>query len=198
MKENILPEEKLLKLIRKDTKNKGAGGAPEAGTEKAAALTGRLKQKYLVHLNIRSVVFIFFVFSCVYFLWSITYPLIGFKKINAGNIPLGRNTAFRATAHLEIKPFQYYRDGIANRQIFKIASGVSDAPVNVPKVEAIRDFSLVGIISGKNPQAIVQDSKTQKTYYLNKGQAIGEYSVEDILPDKIILNSAGQRYELFL
>jgi len=57
---------------------------------------------------------------------------------------------------------------------------------------------LVGIIAGDNPQAIIEDKKAQKTYYLNKGQTFNGYVVEDIGDGKVTLDYEGRKISLFL
>ena len=198
MTENSLPEEKLLRLIRKDGK-KQAGAVPAAAPAGSVFSGSRLNRKLVSFFTIRSAVLVFFVLSCVYFLSAVAYPFVGLKKLNLVSAAADKNRGTRAAAQIQVKPFQYYKDGIAGRQVFKIAGqGTAESPASAGAYESIQDFSLLGIISGDKPQAIIQDNKTQKTYTVNKGQFVGEYSVEEILPDKVILNSTGQRYELFL
>jgi hypothetical protein len=197
MKENMLPEEKLLKLIRKDVQQQNAGASASVSRKKP--VFGSLRRAYGFLLNIRVAVIFLFVVSSAYFMAEVIYSFVGLKKISAGFVPPEKLGGTGAPALPDIKPCQYYLDGIAGRQVFKIAyAGNTEPSLSAAGSESIRDFSLVGIISGDNPQAIIQENKTQKTYYLNKGQAIAEYTVEDVLPDKVILNAGGQRYELFL
>ena len=68
----------------------------------------------------------------------------------------------------------------------------------VSNTDLVKQLNLVGIIAGENPQAVIEDKNTQKTYYLNKGQFLGEIQLEDILEGKIIINHKGQRFELYL
>ena len=197
MKENMLPEEKLLKLIRKDAKEQSAEVPAPASQKKP--VFGSLRRAYVSLLNVRFAVMLLFVVSFVYFMAEVIYSFAGLKKISAVFAPPDKGGGTGAPALPDLKPFQYYLDGIANRQVFKAAyAGNTESPLSAAGSESIRDFSLVGIISGDNPQAIIQENKTQKTYYLNKGQAIAEYTIEDVLSDKVILNAGGQRYELFL
>ncbi|MCM8789708.1 MAG: hypothetical protein NC916_01615, partial [Candidatus Omnitrophica bacterium] len=65
-------------------------------------------------------------------------------------------------------------------------------------LEATKDLKLLGIIFGDNPQAIIEDAKNQKTYYLNREQSIGDFIVEDIRDGKVILDYQGQKFELYL
>ncbi len=186
-----------MKLIRKDKQRKDAEIPAAAAPEKKRS--GPLKRAHGFMLNARFAVVFLFAASCVYFISEVVYSFVGLNKIGVISAPSDKESGPAAAALPDIKPFEYYRGGIAGRQVFKAASaGSADAAVSVAGSESIRDFTLVGIISGDNPQAIIQENKTQKTYYLNKGQAIEEYMIEDVLSDKVILNAGGQRYELFL
>ena len=54
-------------------------------------------------------------------------------------------------------------------------------------------IGLVGIITGDKPQAIIEDKKAQKTYYMSKGQSFDGYVVEEIYDDKVIINYEGRK-----
>lgn len=101
----------------------------------------------------------------------------------------------------ELKPFSYYSEIIGKRQLFKIIAAAeskekSKAAPNAASLDAIKNYSLLGVISGENPQAIIEDKKTKQTIYLQKGQSIGELKVTDVQDGKIILESGGQTAEL--
>ncbi|MCX5712178.1 MAG: hypothetical protein NTY47_03770 [Candidatus Omnitrophica bacterium] len=96
-----------------------------------------------------------------------------------------------------IEPFDQYKQSISGRNIFGQTSSDSPATAAIDS-NLIKDISLVGILAGDNPQAIIEDKKTQKTFYVIKGQYFGEFQLEDIQEGKVILNYHGQRYELYL
>jgi type II secretory pathway component PulC len=193
----MLPEEKLLRLIRKDARRQG-GDLPGSVPVKKPA-SGAVKRTYVSLLNIRSAVTALFVLSCGYLLWEVVYSFTGLNSADSISFSPAGDSGRELFTVPDVKPVRYYLDGMSGRQVFKVSTGgAGESPVGIAGSDSIRDFSLVGIISGERPQAIIQDNKTQKTYYLNKGQTIAEYMVEDILPDKVILNTGGQRYELFL
>jgi type II secretory pathway component PulC len=206
MKENISPEEKLLKLIRKGKKEE-----PSRIKQTAQILPlakrgikfsfSSLFEKFAPRLNLSKVIFAAFALSCLYLIISLIYPLIGLKKINLPKISVEKISEPKTELKNETKPFEFYQKGIENRRIFGggTAAGESGLPSagNI-NVDLAKDINLVGIISGENPQAIIEDKKTQKTYYVNKGQTIGEILVEDIQEGKIIVNYRGQRFELYL
>lgn len=59
-------------------------------------------------------------------------------------------------------------------------------------------FNLVGIIPGDQPQAIVEDIESAKTYYLNKGQSVAGIEVEDIADGRVVISFNGRRIVLVL
>lgn len=213
------PEEKLLKLIRGQKKPDTAVSSDGADTRPklSSSLSRRafFMQKYVSLLNINKIVGIIFIISCLYLIISFLYPLFGFKKIrftppHVKPIALARGAGFTQTAQenipksreeaeQEIKPYEFYAQGLKNRRIFAHRSvQETEPPSSAVEVDSIKDITLIGIISGDNPQAVIEDKKTQKTSYITKGQNVGEYRVEDIQEGKIILNYRGKKFELYL
>lgn len=202
---DILPEEKLLRLIKGHKK-------PDLSRDKESTTaiselkpvikqpTPFLIQKYLSFLNIRKIIGIVFVVSFIYLVSSFSYPWIGLREIK---LPILTRQTKMAELKIEptdqIKPFEFYLEAIRDRQMFgNVSAGEMEQPASGIDTDLIKDINLVGIISGENPVGIIEDQKTHKTYYLTKGQSIGELRVEDILEGKVILNYKGQRFELYL
>jgi hypothetical protein len=103
---------------------------------------------------------------------------------------------------IETKGYSYYSNRMSGRNIFSGGSYIqteSQAAGMDPSAELSGgNLGLVGIIPGANPQAIVEDKKNQKTYYLLKGQSINGITVEDINEDKVVLEYRGKKMTLFL
>jgi hypothetical protein len=100
-------------------------------------------------------------------------------------------------------PFTYYSEGLGARNIFSPV--LKEEPANQPpgeqgpKLEDVKgQLNLLGVISGAPPQAIIEDKRTQKTYFLNKGATFDDIEVGDILDNKVILNYKGKQFELVL
>jgi hypothetical protein len=102
----------------------------------------------------------------------------------------------------EKKPYSYYQQEISKRNLFK--ADAAEARVNkvVPTgqtfKELVKDLQLLGIMSGDKPQAIIEDKKLNKTYFLNIGDYLGEIKLDAISSDNVTLEFNGEKITLFL
>ncbi len=220
MNENISPEEKLLRLIRNQPKtqnqvfqNNPLSPTAENSVSKIPSVNS--SRRSLPFPVVRKVIWFCFILSCLYLISSFALPFKpprqwfglqhnqSHKFSGTGKIDISETeSATKAEARrpaLAIKPYDFYLGVVKNRQIFGGAAGQNQQTrVSGASLNLIKDLSLIGIISGDNPQAVIENKKTQKTYYLNKGQFLDDFLVEDIQGGKVILNLNNQRFELFL
>lgn len=212
----ISPEEKLLRLIRGNkTKPSGQAGTGGDGRVCAAAQPSASPRPLpprggsglpaVVHAcNSRVGAAVVLAAAVVYFLWSCVTPFFAQKRLASLNAPAGRSLELVSQAGVDNKPYEFYGEGINARQIFaspaaEEAQGAAPAAAAaVSTEELLNNLQLLGVLSGVSPQAVVEDKKAQKTYYLSKGQAIGELVVEDIQEGKIMIKRNNERFELHL
>jgi hypothetical protein len=74
-----------------------------------------------------------------------------------------------------------------------------DKNINIKKISKegiIGNFNLLGIITGDNNQAIIEDKSLKKTFFLYKGDSLGELKVYDIKDSVVILDYEGEKIEL--
>lgn len=201
MRESLSPEEKLLRLIRGQKKvEKPAQPAQVQVYQAKKQEFYRLAPKFLNLENTQKALLVIFIISCVYLLISLIYPLFIPKNAPLVKIDEGNASAEKTTFAIKAKPYEFYAEAAGNRQLFgTIASQNAQgaAPVILGN-ELIKDINLIGILSGDNPQAVIEDKRAQKTYYVSKNQFVSQFQVEDIQEGKIILISNGQRFELYL
>jgi hypothetical protein len=76
------------------------------------------------------------------------------------------------------------------------------AQVGTPSATATQlsaRLSLMGIVAGNPSQAIIEDSQTQKTYFVSVGQPVVEGAVvEQVLDNRVVLKLGGEKIELSL
>lgn len=205
MKEGIPPEEKLLRLIK--NQNKQGNIFPDKKTvikdiASAPAVQisfSNLLKKYFPFLTTQRIIAAVFVVSCFYLAASFIYPLFSKKERFLEIAPEVKSELTKEPLQ-EAKPYEFYLQGVKGKKVFSTTTAVEkERPsVSASTAESSKGFNLIGIISGENPQAIIEDKASGKTYYLNEGQFIGEFCAEDIQEDKVILDRNGQKLELFL
>lgn len=211
----ITPEERLLKIIE--------GPVPSAGKQTKGALKSefdlvslekKIKNLFFDKNNLnnldlgkvnRAIAVVCAVFT-IFWIFSFAREDFAFKE---------RLEAIKAGAGLSVyKPensrpmgvnIEGLMAGAAKRNIFKSSSQGNEAealPGQTPKQQAPAqagtpgDIKLVGIIWADNPQAMLENTKEQKTFLVNAGDNIGDLKVKKILSDKIIIGKGDQEWEL--
>jgi len=75
---------------------------------------------------------------------------------------------------------------------------IAAAPPKIPLSKRASHLSLVGIVTGDSPQAVIEDSKKNKTHYVHAGETIGEIGIQSVGQGKVILSYEGETYALKL
>lgn len=191
MSADIVPEEKLLKLIRGQKKQPTS--AP-MGAGFSLPLSFAIRPAWL---SINKIILLLFILSIGYLLFNLAYQAFGLNNIELLRIKNSKFIDSSVEPKLEIKPYEFYADKVKNWQVFGMTSGMETSGVrNTAPSDLVKDINLVGIIDDN--QVVIEDKKAGKTYYLAPGQFIGEIQVEKILDRKVILNYKGERFELYL
>ena len=135
------------------------------------------------------------------FLFLLATRLVPHREMTAASLlekPFPKEVSVKKGA--EPKPYDYYGNVIEHRDLFQ--AGVSSRETRGIPASAVgsrlKDFALIGIISGKTPQAIIEDKKESKTYFLKEGELVGDLRVEQILDEKVILSYEGEQFDLVL
>ena len=71
--------------------------------------------------------------------------------------------------------------------------------INIKRIsreEIVGNLNLLGIITGDNNQAIIEDKTLKKTFFLYKGDSLGDLKVYDIKDSVVILEYRGEKIEL--
>jgi type II secretory pathway component PulC len=83
-----------------------------------------------------------------------------------------------------------YQELVSARDIFQPFSSTASS------ASAARGLVLSGIYMGKHPQAIIEDQRADKVYFLMEGDELAGYTVIRISADKVILRRGTQELEL--
>lgn len=64
--------------------------------------------------------------------------------------------------------------------------------------ELAKDIVLVGVITGDNPQAIIQDRRTRQTFYVSEGESVLGFKIKKVEKATVILERNGETIKLSL
>jgi hypothetical protein len=104
-----------------------------------------------------------------------------------------------------IKSLSYYLDKVKARNIFSPHKEETakeepivqvEKPKETPGENLAAAYNLVGISWSAEPDAIIEDTRTQRTYFLKRGDSFGRARVQAIFPDKVVLVIDGKETEL--
>ena len=205
-KENITPEEKLLKIIESGQaeKRKPPGVLNKTqGKKKNLAVwfqSIRINKDTLKFFNLQSVnriiiavcilITVFFIFD--FFRFNIqlknrfAYAISGM----AGVAPENEKPIFPELNTADIL------NQVKARNIFTFFPEKIQQTQQAVDSEMISNLKLVGIIWSDKPQTMIENTKEQKTYLLSTGENIGEVKIKKILRDKVVLSLEDKEWEL--
>ncbi len=106
-----------------------------------------------------------------------------------------------------LKKLPFYLEKARKRDIFKMAweikkekekQKISLTKKEKPSLitEKVRDLKLVGIAWSEDPDVMIEDTKTKRTFFLKRGDYINDLEVKAIFKDKVILGYKSEEIEL--
>lgn len=144
----------------------------------------------------------------LYFLASTTTALIQLSSpsdLEAPASPNGSSINLMERVFLK-KAVSYYLEKMGERDIFQMgavrkvtgADGIqTEMKVTSSRIlDVTETLKLVGISWSNDPDAIIEDTKDTKTFFVKTGQKIGEVKVQAIFKDKVVLSYQGEETEL--
>ena len=217
------PEQQLLKLIEGSDKGKGtpkaAAGKPKGRGFSLAGLPGALIGRLSFFRRDRKnrpgqgmSISVTEVNRLLYAAVACLFTYVVFDAVASATSlhrppnfvpPKDMKTAFTKGSIEPLKETSYYLQKVSSRDIFK--EGKKEEPVvqrpaenNVAEPsEAIKNLALVGISWSSNPDAIIEDKAHQRTFFVKRGQMVGEdVKVEAIFKDHVVVTNEDHEYEL--
>lgn len=68
----------------------------------------------------------------------------------------------------------------------------------ISKENLVKNLNLLGIITGENTQAVIEDKEKKKTFFLYQGDSFGEFTVYDIKDSEVILDYKDEKIALHM
>lgn len=216
MAKDFSPEEKLLNLIKQKKRHEPAvpetpvteEQSPVAVKETAGGPsqkeTGSPFSKFnlsnitnLAHIKmLNTVLFAILILIIIYFLVDVLIVPSDKTLVLNGE----RERPQRISGDVDQKPFSYYSKSLSGKEIFKplVREERSRPSHEAPPEEIISNFALLGIVSGKIPQAIIEDRKQKKRFFLKEGQSSGGLFLHSIDDGTVTVEFRGEEFGLSL
>ena len=201
-KDDLTPEEKLLKIIENPgmvEKKKALPITRNIDALRSWFATFDIKAIMPKRVDIKTVNKVLAVLCILVTLFLISDLLNGrvvFKrKLNKILAGTAVSTAAGRTTIPDVKPEDLIA-GTKKRNIFTLEAEKAKPISRSDIAGAAVELKLVGILWSENPQAMVEDTRAQKTYLVSAGDKIGTVNVKSILIDKVVLSKDTEEWDL--
>jgi hypothetical protein len=213
------PEKQLLKLIEEPKVQGSAQAAAikhlglsllslSALKARFSFLKERLSNSFktgkFYYFNVKTInIFLALVTSILtlYFITNLIISLVNLKKnLNLEFKIVKSQHSIDSKVVSALKATSYYLEKVRARDIFKMGSKKKEEEeVKVPSskiIGATQNLKLVGISWSGDPDAMIEDTKALRTFFVKRGQMIGEVKVQGIFKDRVVLSYEGEELEL--
>lgn len=111
------------------------------------------------------------------------------REIKAATLPaLQKRTA---------QPLDHFESAFQAGGLFGGAATPSGLTVLKTSIsEMVKDYRLKGVVILSEPEAIIQDARTQQSIFVKAGEKLGELTVKEIREGKIVLTYYGEETAL--
>ena len=214
----ITPEKQLLKLIEEPASKTNikaeAVKRTSLGLFSFGALKGRFsffKHKFgkdfknkssyaldisLLNTGLKSLLFLL---SSYFIIHLVVTPMKSKKLLNLEDKTENSTQAatIQPVASL-LRASSYYLEKVRERDIFRmVPKKQTDIKIVTSKIiEATKNFKLVGIAWSDDPDIMIEETVSKRTFFLKKGQMISNVKLEAVFKDKVILSYEGEEIEL--
>ncbi|MCX5687013.1 MAG: hypothetical protein NTW09_06130 [Candidatus Omnitrophica bacterium] len=201
-KDELTPEEKLLKIIENPgmvekkkalpiTRNIDALRSWFATFDIKAIIPKRVDIK-----TVNKVLAVLCILATLFLISDLLNGRVVFKrKLNKILAGTAVSAVAGRTTIPDVKPEDLIA-GTKKRNIFTLEAEKAKPISRSDIAGAAVELKLVGILWSENPQAMVEDTKAQKTYLVSAGDKIGTVNVKSILIDKVVLSKDTEEWDL--
>jgi|WetSurMetagenome_2_1015567.scaffolds.fasta_scaffold784346_1 hypothetical protein len=154
-------------------------------------------------IDIKAINWLLFILTfclTLYYLNGIAGSLKKIKNIDLGNFISTKDIASASVKEASsLKPFSYYLESFKKRDIFRMGQKSptdNTGAISSKAAEASQNLRLVGISWSDQPDVMIEDTKAAKTYFVKKGQMVGDFRVESVYKDKVVLRYGAESIDL--
>ena len=194
MSRDGLPEDKLLNMIRKKDKAVSSKN-PEVEGALEKNVSGGF-DRALRTLNQVMVLIILVLAGYLLYIFISSQNKVDDFVVDKDSSEVNEVASLKERRN---KPYEYYAKEIEARDVFSRPEPEKEEEKKIvpESVDLSKSLRLVGIVLGDIPEAIIEDIKSKKIFFLHQGDEILEGRVQSIKEGKVILDYKGFEAELF-
>ena len=206
-KDNITPEEKLLKIIENPQSPAGKinlGSAQKASVKES--LISRFRELHIDRDAVMEYVNIWTANKALAVLcivltafWIFDFISVGFNLNKRLNTLVKTGGVSRSVNAATVFSGVEIREVLAQarkRNIFTLLPPKQEVIQTQALDQAVGNYKLVGIIWSDSPQAMIEDSKSGKTNLMSENEIMGDFKIKKIMRDKVIISKDKMEWEL--
>lgn len=216
----LTPEKQLLRLIEKP--EKGAGVETQKikhhslGLFSLRAWMGRFsffkesigkwfRGEGVCQFDVRAVnkILILSIFALlIYLISDVSLSLVNLEKGLDLDIEVKKSAeAARPPEASLLKAATFYLEQVRQKNIFEMGKAKKEdtEEAKTPSEESLhaaQNLRLVGISWSDDPDVMIEDTNVPRTYFVKRGEMIGDFKVQAIFKNKVILTREGEEIEL--
>ena len=117
-------------------------------------------------------------------------------KLKVSGLNINSTSTLEASA---VQSFAHYEKSFQGRGFLGGGENLSGLAVLKTSInELVKDYRLKGTVILSEPEAIVEDARTQKTIFVKTGQQLGELKVKEVAEGKLVLAYYGEETVLLI
>ena len=202
---DLTPEEKLLRLIRageKEGKAKAVNAKPSQFSFNFDTLSTFFQKTQWFHPQ--NMLFLAFFLSALFLAYTFLFSYTGTKESTEStkSTAAEEKTVVKETLKEPVAK-EAFLTQVSKRNVFEsqggaVEQGSSSTSSKQTTSEAFKDLNLIAVIDEKNPQAVIENKKVQKIFYVRQGDSIDTFQIEKVANGRVTLSYRGEKYDLTL
>lgn len=123
-------------------------------------------------------------------------PFDIYRILNLSSVKTTPQSLLALQESAELQPLPQYLTSLSSHSLFGIPEKEKSSSIGNSIKELTRNFRLQGIVVLEQPEAILNDAGSQKTFFVKQGERLGELTLKAILADSVVLVYGDEKIEI--
>lgn len=111
--------------------------------------------------------------------------------------PVGTADVVSSFKPVQVESLAAYEQQFLTHALF-YKPQITQSAKKIDLVERLRPYTLVGIVQGVEPEALIQNSRTNQIHFVQAGEQLDELKLVDMKAHSVVLEYDGEKRELHM